>query len=120
MRRSGVQFLFPAPFCVILRTQTVFMKPSEAIVQQSDAIKAAAKKYGYTNLRVFGATSKGHDQDGAILYILGDRQASATPVDQTKLERDLRNTLKTPVIVLEESKLPKHMANEVAKGTIPI
>jgi predicted nucleotidyltransferase len=96
------------------------MKPSEAIIKQSDAIKAAAKKYGYTNLRVFGAISKGFDAEGSILYILGDPQANSTQLDQTKLERDLSNSLNTPVIVLEESHLPQHMANEVAKGTIPI
>jgi predicted nucleotidyltransferase len=96
------------------------MKPSEAIVQQSDAIKATAKKYGYTNLRVFGNISKGFDTEGCILYILGDPQAHATQLDQTKLERDLSKSLNTPVIILEESHLPKHMANEVAKGTIPI
>jgi predicted nucleotidyltransferase len=96
------------------------MKPSEAIVQQSDAIKATAKKYGYTNLRVFGAISKGFDTEGSVLYILGDPQAHATPLDQTKLERELSKNLNTPVIILEESLLPKHMANEVAKGTIPI
>jgi predicted nucleotidyltransferase len=96
------------------------MKPSEAIVQQSDAIKAAAKKYGYTNLRVFGAISRGFDTEGSILYILGDPQAQATPLNQTRLERDLTQALNTPVVVLEESRLPEHMANEVAKGTIPI
>jgi predicted nucleotidyltransferase len=96
------------------------MKPSEVIIQQSDTIKAAAKKYGYTNLRVFGAISKGFDVEGSILYILGDPQSHANPLNQTKLERDLSNTLNTPVILLEESRLPEHMASQVAKGTIPI
>jgi predicted nucleotidyltransferase len=96
------------------------MKPSEVIVRQSDTIKAAAKKYGYTNLRVFGAISKGLDSEGSILYILGDPQAQATGLNQTRLERDLTLALNTPVIFLEESHLPEHMVNAVAKGTIPI
>lgn len=96
------------------------MKPSQAIVKQSDAIKAAAKRHGFTNLRVFGAVSRGEDYEGSVLYILGDAQDKATALSQTKLERELNTTLNTHVIILTESSLPTHMASEVAKGTIPI
>lgn len=96
------------------------MKPSEIIVQQSDTIKAAAKKFGYANLRVFGAISKGQEPDGAILYILADPQEQANPLSQTRLERELSIKLKHPVIVVHEGLLPAHMTHEVAKGTIPI
>ena len=96
------------------------MKPSQAIVKQSDAIKAAAKRHGFGNLRVFGPISRGEDNESSILYILGDAQDKATPLSQTKLERELNTTLNTHVIILTESNLPQHMAAEVAKGTIPI
>lgn len=96
------------------------MKPSEAIVQQSDTIKAAAKKFGYANLRVFGNISKGLDTEGSILYILSDPQTNVSPLAQTKLERELTQALQMPVIILKEDKLPQHMASEVAKGTLPI
>jgi predicted nucleotidyltransferase len=96
------------------------MKPSQTIVKQSDAIKAAAKRHGFSNLRVFGPVSRGEDSESSILYILGEALEQATPLSQTKLERELNSTLNTNVIILTESALPKHMAAEVAKGTIPI
>ena len=96
------------------------MKPSEIIVQQSDTIKAAAKKFGYANLRVFGAISKGQDPVGAVLYILADPLEQANPLSQTKLERELSDKLNHPVIVVHEDFLPPHMTQEVSKGTIPI
>ena len=96
------------------------MKPSQLIVKQSDAIKAAAKRHGFSNLRVFGPISRGQDHEDSILYILSDALEQSTPVSQTKLERELNTTLNTRVIILTESSLPAHMAQEVAKGTIPI
>ena len=96
------------------------MKPSQIIVKQSDVIKAIAKRHGFTNLRVFGPVSRGQDHEYSLLYILGEALEQATPVSQTKLERELNSTLNVHVIILTQSTLPAHMAAEVAKGTIPI
>jgi uncharacterized protein len=104
----------------MLWLKSISMKPSEVILKQSDTIKAAAKRHGFTNLRVFGAVSRGEDFDGSVLYILSDAQDKATPVTQTKLERELNSALHTHVIVLTEPNLPAHMATEVAKGTISL
>lgn len=96
------------------------MKPSQAIVQHTDAIKAASKQHGFTQLRVFGATSRGQDAEDSMLYLLAEALEHSTELSKTRLERRLREQLGVNVIVLTQDTLPTHMRAEVAKGTIPV
>lgn len=82
------------------------MKPSVALEQQRQAIRAAAARFRTTNPRVFGSVLHGNDRDNSDLDLLVDPLPGATLFDLGGLQLELETLLGVPVDVLTPGDIP--------------
>lgn len=82
------------------------MKPSDALHQHRDAIRAAARRYRTANPRVFGSTANARDHEGSDLDLLVDPLPDTTLFDLGALQVELEEILGVPVDVRVPGDLP--------------
>lgn len=69
------------------------MRPSVALDMKRSAVREAVNRFRTANLRVFGSTLHGTDQDGSDLDLLVDALPGATLLDLGGLQDDLESLL---------------------------
>ncbi len=89
------------------------MKPSVALEQQRQAIRAMAARFRTTNPRVFGSVLHGHDRDNSDLDLLVDPLPGATLFDLGGLQLELEALLGIPVDVLTPGDIPAKFREQV-------
>lgn len=89
------------------------MKPSVALEQQRQAIRAAAARFRTTNPRVFGSVLHGNDRDNSDLDLLVDPLPGATLFDLGGLQLELETLLGVPVDVLTPGDIPVKFREQV-------
>jgi predicted nucleotidyltransferase len=67
------------------------MRPSEAIPRHRDALLEAARRYGITNLRVFGSVARGDDTAQSDVDLLVDAPRGTTYFDLARLKREVED-----------------------------
>ena len=75
------------------------MRPSIALDQNRDAIKAVIARYSVRNPRLFGSVVTGRDHNGSDLDLLVDALPGTTLMDLCGLQHDLEVLLGLPVDV---------------------
>jgi predicted nucleotidyltransferase len=65
------------------------MRPSEIIARHRDALIEAGRRYGVTNLRLFGSVARGEDRDGSDIDLLIDVPRGTTYFDLARLKREV-------------------------------
>jgi hypothetical protein len=96
------------------------MKPSTALANHRDAIRALVSEYGMSNPRVFGSTSRLADTEKSDLDILVDPQPTTSLLDIAKLQLSLERALGVHVDVLTPKSLPPSFRDHVIKTSIPL
>lgn len=82
------------------------MKPSEALRQHRDAIRATVRRYRVANPRVFGSTALAQDREGSDLDLLVDPLPQTTLFDLGGLQVELEELLGVRVDVRVPRDLP--------------
>jgi predicted nucleotidyltransferase len=82
------------------------MKPSDALRQHRDAIRATVRRYRVANPRVFGSTALARDQEGSDLDLLVDPLPETTLFDLGGLQVELEELLGVRVDVRVPRDLP--------------
>ncbi len=67
------------------------MRPSEAIAQHREALLETARRYGITNLRVFGSVARGEDKSDSDIDLLIDVPRGTTYLDLARLKREIED-----------------------------
>jgi predicted nucleotidyltransferase len=82
------------------------MKPSDALRQHRDAIRAIIRRYRVANPRVFGSTALARDQEGSDLDLLVDPLPQTTLFDLGGLQVELEELLGVRVDIRVPRDLP--------------
>lgn len=64
------------------------MRPSEVIARHRDALLEVARRYGATNLRVFGSVARGEDVADSDIDLLVDVPRGTTYFDLARLKHE--------------------------------
>ena len=96
------------------------MKPSRALLQGSEAIREAARRFHVGNPRVFGSVLHGTDEDGSDLDLLVDPLPETTLFDLGGLQVELEDLLGVPVDVRTPGDLPLQFREAVVAEARPV
>jgi uncharacterized protein len=96
------------------------MKPSLALEQHRDAVRAAVSRFRATNPRVFGSALRGDDREGSDVDILVDALPGATLFDLGGLQVELEEILGVRVDLLTPGDLSRHLRERVLAEAAPV
>lgn len=96
------------------------MKPSTAITQHQQRIRALTQVHRLTNPRVFGSALHGTDTELSDLDLLVDATPGATLLDLSSLQIALEDLLGVRVDVLTPQDLPIHFREQVLAEARPV
>lgn len=96
------------------------MKPSVALDQNCEAVRAAVNSRRAENPRLFGSTLRGEDREDSDLDILVDALPEATLFDLGGLQMDLEEILGVRVDLLTPDDLPRQIRAKVVAEAMPI
>lgn len=96
------------------------MKPSVALEQNREAVRAVVGRFRAANPRVFGSVLRGDDSDGSDLDILVDALPGATLFDLGGLQVTLEDMLGVPVDLLTPGDLPEKFRAKALKDARPV
>lgn len=96
------------------------MRPSTALNENRDAIRAVALSHRVTNVRVFGSTLHGDDTDSSDLDLLVDPTSETTLMDIARIQVELSGLLNVGVDVLTPNALPESFRDQVLSEALPI
>ena len=96
------------------------MRPTHALNQHRDAIRAIALRHHVTNVRVFGSVLHGTDTAASDLDLLVDPTPSTSLMDIARIELELAALLHVNVDVLTPMGLPEQFRQQVVAGAQPV
>ena len=96
------------------------MKPSMALREKADDVRESARRFGVTNLRVFGSVLHGNDVAGSDLDLLVDASSGTTLFDLGALQIELEELLGVPVGLATPGDLPMRFRARVLAEAKPI
>ena len=96
------------------------MRPTHALNQHRDAVRAIALRHRVTNVRVFGSVVRGDDTEGSDLDLLVEPTQETTMMDIGAIRYELKQLLGIPVDVLTPRALPEHFRFLVLQEAIPV
>ena len=89
------------------------MRPSLALSNHRDAIRAIALRHRVTNVRVFGSVVHGDDTEGSDLDLLVEPTQETTMMDIARIQLELSQLLPVAVDVLTPNGLPAKFRGQV-------
>ena len=96
------------------------MRPSTALDEKREIVRATVCRYRTANPRVFGSVLKGSDVEGSDLDLLVDALPGATLFDLGGLQVELEDLLGVNVDVLTPEDLPRKFRARVLAEARPI
>jgi len=96
------------------------MRPSEALHQYREAIRALLERGSLRNPRVFGSALRGDDRDGSDLDLLVDAMPGTTLFDLGGLQIELEELTGVPVDLLTPEDLPPRVRERVLREAAPV
>jgi hypothetical protein len=96
------------------------MRPSLALSNHREAIRAIALRHRVTNVRVFGSVVRGDDTDDSDLDILVEPTNETTMMDIAKIQLELSQLLPVAVDVLTPNGLPAKFRSQVVAEALAI
>ncbi len=96
------------------------MRPSIAVRNNIDKIRAIIARYPVENARIFGSTSRGDDVEGSDVDLLVDPTETTTLLDLARLKLELEELLGVGVDIATPRALPDDLAKNVADDLRPI
>jgi uncharacterized protein len=96
------------------------MRPSLAVKNNIDQMRAIVARYPVKNPRLFGSASRGDDIDGSDLDILVEPTDATTLLDLARLKLELEKLLGVGVDIATPRALPKDLAENLASDLKPL
>ncbi|MDP3877236.1 MAG: nucleotidyltransferase family protein [Methylobacter sp.] len=96
------------------------MRPSIALQNHRDAIRAIALSHRVNNVRVFGSVIRGDDTEDSDLDLLVDPTSETTLMDIAKIQVEVARLLNITVDVLTPRALPDKFRDQVINEARPV
>jgi predicted nucleotidyltransferase len=96
------------------------MRPTHALNQHRDAVRAIALRNHVTNVRVFGSVLHGTDTETSDLDLLVDPTPGTSLMDIARIELELGALLHVSVDVLTPNGLPEKFRQQVVAEAQPV
>lgn len=96
------------------------MKPSQALNQYREQIRAIALRHRVKNVRVFGSALHGDDTDDSDLDLLVEPTPRTTLMDIGAIRYELRKLTGIEVDVLTPRALPESFRDKVLAEAVPV
>lgn len=96
------------------------MKKIEQLKKYKKIIEAIGKKYGASNIRIFGSVARGEDDENSDIDLLVDLAPGKTIFDLGGLLFELEQLLKTKVDIITYDGLNQNTRYRVLKEVVPL
>jgi predicted nucleotidyltransferase len=96
------------------------MRPSTAVKNNLERVRAVIARYPVKNARIFGSASRGDDLDGSDLDLLVEPTETTTLMDIAGLKLDLQNLLGVGVDIATPGALSEQIAKNLADDLKPL
>ena len=96
------------------------MLTRQFIQQKRDAILEIAKRYGASDVRIFGSVARGDNSDGSDLDLIVHFDPGRSLLDHGGLVMDLREFLGIKVDVIDDEGMRPRFRDHVMKEAIPL
>jgi len=92
----------------------------QSIRQNRDAILQIARRYGASDIRIFGSIARGEATDSSDLDLIVRFEPGRSLLDHGGLVMDLRELLGTRVDVIDEEAMRPRFRQHVMKEAVPL
>lgn len=92
----------------------------DVLSENREAILKLAKKYGASNVRVFGSVARGEAKPNSDIDLLVDFKPDYSLLDRIGLIQELEDLLGRKVDVIPAKMLREHIRPDVMKDAVPI
>jgi predicted nucleotidyltransferase len=96
------------------------MRPSVALQENTDRIRAIIARYPVRNIQVFGSVARGDDLDGSDLDLLVEPTERTTLYDLAGLKLELEALLSVGVDIATPRALRQGLAGRIADDLRPL
>ena len=96
------------------------MRPSVALQENTDRIRAIVARYPVSNVRVFGSAARGDDLEGSDLDLLVDPTDKTTLYDLAGLKLELEALLGVGVDIATPRALRRGLDGRIADDLRPL
>ncbi|MDO9712090.1 nucleotidyltransferase family protein [Paracraurococcus lichenis] len=96
------------------------MRPSDALRDRLEAVRAIIARSPFGNPRVFGSVARGEDDEASDLDLLVDGTDGASLFDLARLQIDLEALLGVRVDVLTADSIGPRIAGDVFRDLRPL
>jgi uncharacterized protein len=96
------------------------MKPSQALEEKREAVRALVARYPTANPRVFGSVLHGDDREDSDIDILVDALPGATLFNLGGLQMELQALLGVNVDLVLSTELPRRIRERVLREAATI
>ena len=96
------------------------MVPQETIRQHRDAILAIARRYGASDIRVFGSVARGDTTESSDLDLIVRFEPDRSLFDHGGLLMDLQDLLGVKVDVFSEGGMRERFSDHVMREAVPL
>ncbi|MDD2883062.1 MAG: nucleotidyltransferase family protein [Rhodoferax sp.] len=96
------------------------MRPSTALQNHREAIRAIALRHRVSNVRVFGSVVHGDDTNDSDLDLLVEPTSETTMMDIGAIRYELKELLGIPVDVLTPRAIPDHFRALVLQEAVAV
>ncbi|MEW5791469.1 MAG: nucleotidyltransferase family protein [Pseudomonadota bacterium] len=96
------------------------MRPSLALEQHREVIRAIVARHRAYNARVFGSVLHGADREGSDLDLLVDAGPDTSLLDLVKAQHEIESIVGVPVDLLTPEDLPESFRPKVLAEARPL
>lgn len=96
------------------------MRPSDALRDRVEAVRAIIARSPFENPRVFGSVARGEDDEQSDLDLLVDIADRASLFDLARLQMDLEELLGVRVDILTADSVSPRVARDVFRHVRPV
>lgn len=96
------------------------MRPSTAVRNNLDQVKAVIARYPVKNARIFGSVARGDDIEGSDVDLLVEPTDGTTLMDLARLKLELERLLGVGVDIATPRALPDDLVENVSRDSAPL
>ncbi len=95
-------------------------RPSQLLAAHRDEALALLRRYGASNVRVFGSIVRGEDGEGSDVDLLADLPSALTLVTRIEIEQSLAEIFKCDVDLVKPDEVPSGIKEKLFAEAQPL